>query len=149
MTFDNRTGKNAEPPTACEHPLQLSANLITEAKKPFSHPGDNTIPDEVFCEVQRGHDGPHLAQIQAFGDNEAWAQWATGSPAAVRYFSDETLCEARGRAVDDGEEDVLCALPGGHHGQHTFSLRHVRSAGRDPSPEHAAKLAQMTEDTGT
>jgi hypothetical protein len=146
MTHPAGDRRHAAPPTACEHPLRLSASLIAEAKKPFSHPGDNAIPDQVFCEVQRGHDGPHLAQIQAFGDDEAWAQWATGNPAAIRYFSDETLCEARGRDAETGEEDALCALPGGHHGQHTFSLRHVHSAGRDPSPEHAAKLAQMTED---
>lgn len=152
MTYpagDRNPETQAPGPMACELPLRLSARLIAEARKPFSRPGDNTIPDPVCCEVQCGHGGAHLAQIQAFGDDEAWAQWTTGNPPEIRYFSGGTLCQETGRDIENGEEDVLCALPGGHHGLHTFSLRHKRSAGRDPSPEHAARLAQMTRDTGT
>jgi hypothetical protein len=134
------------PPRACERPLEISAALAARASNPFPGPGDNTIPDQVCCEVQRGHPGPHLAQIQAFGDDEAWAEWATGEAPAVRYFSGDTLCEATGRAVDDGEDDILCELPARHHGEHTFRLRHMHSAARVPSPANAAKLAQAVEE---
>jgi hypothetical protein len=129
--------------SACEYRLHLSEELIALANSRFPGQGDTTIPDEVFCEIQENHAGSHFALVQAFGNNEAWAEWATQS-AGIRYFPDNAMCEAEGPHLEDPEDDdALCELPAGHYGEHSFNLRHLRSAGRDPSPDIQAKIAEL------
>ena len=134
---------------ACEELFAPSAELITVACRPFSGYGDNTIPEQLACELQNGHKGLHFAQIQAWGDDEAWAEWGTGASYALpRHFHEETLCPARGEDVEIGEDDTICELPEFHAGAHSFRLRHRYSRGRDMSPENEAKLARLVEEEG-
>jgi hypothetical protein len=129
---------------ACEQELPLTTALIVAACESRRGPGSHMITDRVLCELQRSHQGPHLALIQSFSTfetcAEAWAQW--DSPDAVTVDHVTALCSAIG---DPDDEDAVCDLPAGHPGAHSHELQYRNAYGRDATPDMQTRISTAAE----
>lgn len=83
-------------------------------------PGDWEPSESVFCEIQSGHTGPHVALGESEDDESYqawWLIWSDGSPAELVRIAP---CEsAIGEEADDPHDEEICVLPDGHEGLHT------------------------------
>lgn len=90
------------------------------------------VEEDVACELQECHRGPHVAIGQSCGREDAnwWLRWAPG----LRELKHLDDCDTK--STDD---DELCDLPRGHPGEHGFSLE--EAGGRAPSAWGRRQLA--------
>jgi hypothetical protein len=89
----------------------------------------NMVEEDLRCELQAGHEGPHLALGQAYGHNELWLRW-------VVPLQEEENCPA-----EDSEKVRLCELPAGHVGAHSFEME--EGSGRTPTPEMERRIDEL------
>jgi hypothetical protein len=92
----------------------------------------HALEQQVYCELEAGHAGPHMALAQSHGfgaDETDW--WFLWSPVQRQLRSvDKCLHQSADVAID--EEHGLCGLPTGHPSRHGFELEDP--PGRAPSP---------------
>jgi hypothetical protein len=89
----------------------------------------NMVEEDLRCELQAGHEGPHLALGQAYRHNELWLRWLVP-------LQEEENCPA-----EDSEKVRLCELPAGHVGAHSFEME--EGSGRTPTPEMERRIDEL------
>ncbi|RAY13043.1 hypothetical protein DPM19_21295 [Actinomadura craniellae] len=102
----------------CPHGIRLTDQQVAELE---SRPWRAHITEhENWCELQKGHAGPHhsLAQSDEAGDH--WIRWTDTAFGTVVL----PICPAKGRAEDD-IEDTCCLLFEGHEGTHIYEFEDI------------------------
>jgi hypothetical protein len=96
------------------------------------------VEEDLQCELQAGHAGPHLALGQAYGHNELWLRWLPPNQRDLVPLQEEGSCPE--------EDDQLCELPAGHVGAHSFEMG--EGGGRTPTPEMERRMDEVLEQLG-
>jgi hypothetical protein len=83
----------------------------------------------LYCELQVGHPGPHLALGQAYGSRERWLQWLAAQRRDWLDIEDSEHCDAEGPPVfeDIPDDPELCLLPAAHSGGHSFEIARAQA----------------------
>ena len=95
--------------------------MLTDAERSFLDAlpdGAFEVEDVLYCQVQRDHAGPHLANGQDSGSDEWWLRWDDTNREAICLPG----CPVT-RGVPDGAGEGLCLLPANHDGRHSFDLQ--------------------------
>ena len=117
--------------SVCAESLTVSDDHVRtlEARLDPAH----EIEPVVWCELQQGHPGPHLALGQAYEDAiELWLRWQSGLSAEIFEVGEPGYCTAEGPDPEESGEVVECQMPTGHPGAHSFQLQPGQVGGRAP-----------------
>ena len=85
--------------------------------------GAHETARELFCELEAGHPGHHLALAQAYDKPERarWLQWDDSTRSWLDIEDGEHCC-AEGPLIKSIGENAMCLLPDTHPGRHSFEF---------------------------
>ncbi|WP_173074950.1 hypothetical protein [Phytohabitans rumicis] len=76
----------------------------------------HVVEDDLYCELEMGHPGPHATMGQQGYKIAWWVRWTLSASEIV----ETTMCPAESDEVDQLGEHDLCLLYQGHPGRHSF-----------------------------
>jgi hypothetical protein len=76
------------------------------------------VQEGAYCELQRGHAGPHAALGQTAGESNWWVHWTLQAWEIVL----RQPCDGTGDVPDELGEYDMCLLYDRHEGAHTFEF---------------------------
>jgi hypothetical protein len=76
------------------------------------------VAPDPYCELERGHPGPHAALGQDADGVALWVRWTLDAVEIV----ERPPCAAEADSVDELGDRDLCMLFDGHPGRHSFEF---------------------------